>query len=368
MKVLVTGGAGFIGSHTVDLLIKEGFEVRVLDNFEPQVHINKPDYINPEAEFITGDIINTDAWKKALIGINAVVHLAAMVSVSQSMYQPTRYLNVNTIGTAKMYETIINGKIPIEKIIIASSMSTYGEGAYRCENCGIVHPNLRSRKQLEKKDWEIHCPRCNEYVKPVPTTEDKPQHNLSVYALSKYDQERLALIYGNAHGIATAAMRYFNVYGPRQSLNNPYTGVCAIFSSRIKNNNPPVIYEDGMQTRDFIFVGDIAKANIMALENFDGVDVFNVGTGCSININEVANTLIKLYGSNVHPRTTGEYRAGDVRHAVGDVSKIKKAFGFEAKTTLEEGFKKLVEWGETQQAIDKFDETEKERKMFLRIS
>jgi len=369
MKVLVTGGAGFIGSHTVDLLIDEGHKVIILDNLEPQVHGNKkPDYVNKEAKFVLGDVTNADTWKNVLKDVDAIINLAAMVGVGQSMYQPVRYLNVNTIGTAKMYETLLTNpelKKRIQKIIVASSMSIYGEGAYECKNCGIVYPGLRSKKQLEEKDWEIHCPKCGEYVKPVPTNEDKPAFNLSTYALSKYDQEKISLNYGFALNIPTAALRYFNVYGPRQSLSNPYTGVCAIFSSRIKNNNPPTIYEDGEQIRDFIYVEDIARANILCLEKINDVDFFNVCSGESTDILKIAGTLIKLHKSSVEPKITEEFRVGDVRHIFGDASKIKKKLGFIAKTSLEKGFEKLINWSETQQAIDKFEEAEKERIKYL---
>jgi len=365
MKVLVTGGAGFIGSHTVDLLIDKGFDVVILDNLEPQVHGNqKPNYLNPKAEFVLGDITNSDTWRNVLRNVDAVVHLAAMVGVGQSMYQPVRYLDVNTIGTAKFYETLLKNSLirkKIQKIIIASSMSIYGEGAYRCKKCGIVYPSLRSKQQLDKKDWEIHCPNCGEYTKPIPTNEDKPPLNLSTYAPSKYDQEKMSLNYGVALKIPTAALRYFNVFGPRQSLSNPYTGVCAIFSSRIKNNNSPIIYEDGKQTRDFIYVEDIARANILCLEKFNGVDSFNVGSGNSVNILKIAKILIELYDTNVEPKITGEFRVGDVRHAFGDVTKIKKELGFMAKISLKEGFKNLMEWSETQEAVDRFEDAEKER-------
>ncbi|MDI6825938.1 MAG: SDR family NAD(P)-dependent oxidoreductase [Candidatus Aenigmarchaeota archaeon] len=369
MKVLVTGGAGFIGSHTVDLLVENGYEVVILDNLEPQVHgKKKPDCINPRAKFILGDVTNATVWEKALNGVNAVVHLAAMVGVGQSMYQPVRYLNVNTLGTAKFYEILLKKpeiRKGIQKIVVASSMSIYGEGAYECKNCGIVYPGLRKKEQLEKKDWEIHCPKCGGYAKPIPTAEDKPPLNLSTYALSKYDQEKLALNYGFAFNIPTVALRYFNVYGSHQTLSNPYTGCCAIFSCRIMNNNPPIIFEDGNQTRDFIYVEDVARANILCLEKFDGVDVFNIGTGKSTSILEIADVLIKLHDSKVKPKITEEFRLGDVRHAFGDVSKIKKKLGFTAKISLEEGFEKLIEWSKTQEAIDKFEEAEKERIKYL---
>jgi dTDP-L-rhamnose 4-epimerase len=369
MKVLVTGGAGFIGSHTVDLLVEKGFDVVILDNLEPQVHSNKkPDYLNTKAKFVLGDITNIDTWKNVLKDVDAVIHLAAMVGVGQSMYQPVRYLDVNTLGTAKLYETLLTRqelRRRIQKIIIASSMSIYGEGAYECKNCGIVYPGLRSKKQLEKKDWEIHCPNCGEYVKPIPANEDKPPLNLSTYALSKYDQEKISLNYGVALNIPTAALRYFNVFGPRQSLSNPYTGVCAIFSTRIKNNKSPIIYEDGKQTRDFIYVEDVARSNILCLEKFDGVDYFNICSGNSTTILKIAETLIELHDSNVQPKVTGEFRVGDVRHAFGDISKINKNLHFVNKTSLKKGFEKLIEWSETQQAIDKFEEAEKERMKYL---
>jgi len=365
MKILVTGGAGFIGSHTVDLLVEKGHEVTILDNLEPQVHVNKkPDYINQKAKLIIGDVTNKDTWLNVLKNVDAIVHLAAMVGVGQSMYQPVRYLNANTIGTAKLYEALLDKpelRKRIQKIIVASSMSIYGEGAYECKNCGTVYPGLRLKKQLEEKGWEIHCPKCGECVKPIPTNEDKPALNLSTYALSKYDQEKISLNYGFALNIPTVALRYFNVFGPRQSLNNPYTGVCAIFSSRIKNNNSPIIYEDGKQIRDFIYVEDVARANLLCLEKINDIDSFNVCSGSPTSILKIAEILIELHDSNVEPKITEGFRAGDVRHIFGDLSKMKKKLGFVAKTPLRKGFEKLIEWSESQQAIDRFEEAEKER-------
>jgi dTDP-L-rhamnose 4-epimerase len=370
MKVLVTGGAGFIGSYTTDLFVEKGYKVRILDNLEQQVHGEKlPDYINQKAEFIKGDISNPRTWEKALEGVDFVVHLAAMVSISQSMYQPSRFLNVNTLGTAKFYEALLTNekfRNSIKRIVVASSKSIYGEGAYKCKEHGIVYPNLRPLEQLEKKDWEVHCPICKEYVKPVGITEEKPAQNLSVYALSKYDTERLALMFGNALGIPTIAFRYFNVYGPRQSLNNPYTGVCAIFMSRIKNNNPPIIFEDGNQVRDFVYVEDVAKANLAAIEsNKFVVDAFNVGTGKPTSVREIAEELIKIYDAEVEPEVTEKFRVGDNRHDFSDISKIKKTFGWEPQVELKEGLEKLVEWAEKQEARDRFMEAEAERIKFL---
>lgn len=368
MRVLVTGGAGFIGSHTVDLLIEEGYQVRVLDNIEPQVHGgNKPEYLNPKADYLFGDITKKEDWLKALDGIDAIIHLAAIVSVSQSMYQPARYLTVNSIGTANMYEVLLEKteiRNKIKRIIVASSKSIYGEGAYVCKTHGIVYPGLRTREQLMKKDWEVHCPHCKEYVKPTAIVEEKPVQNLSTYALSKYDTERIAINFGFALKIPTVALRYFNVYGPRQSLNNPYTGVVAIFSSRIKNNNPPIIFEDGRQIRDFVYVEDVAKANLLALES-EKEGVYNVGTGKPSSILEVAETLIRLFNSNVEPKVTGEFRIGDNRHDFADISRIGRELGFEPKYDLRRGLEKFVKWGESREARDMFDKAEEERRKYF---
>ncbi|MEM3449944.1 MAG: GDP-mannose 4,6-dehydratase [Thermoproteota archaeon] len=351
MRVLVTGGAGFIGSHTVDLLIEKGYQVRVLDNIEPQVHgENKPEYLNPKADYLDGNITKKGDWTKALAEVDAVIHLAAMVSVSQSMYQPVRYLTVNSIGTANMYEVLLDRaeiRSRIRRIIVASSKSIYGEGAYICKTHGIVYPGLRTREQLMKKDWEVHCPYCKEYVKPTAITEEKPVQNLSTYALSKYDTERIAINFGFALKIPTIAFRYFNIYGPRQSLNNPYTGVVAIFLSRIKNKNPPIIFEDGRQMRDFVYVEDVAKANLLALES-EKEGVFNVGTGMPSSILEVAETLIGFFNSNVEPKITEEFRIGDNRHDFADITKIRRELGFEPNYDLKQGLKKFVKWGENQ--------------------
>jgi len=368
MKVLVTGGAGFIGSHTVDRLIEDGNKVFVLDNFELQVHQNiKPDYLNQDAEYIVGDVNKQEDWLKVLKKVDFIIHLAAMVGVGQSMYQPIRYLSTNTIGTSNLFDILINKpeiRKNIQKIIVASSKSIYGEGAYQCKTHGIVYPGLRKRSQLEKKDWEVHCPLCNDYVKPVGITEEKPVQNLSIYALSKYDTERIAVNFGFVLKIPTIAFRYFNVFGPRQSLNNPYTGVCAIFSSRIKNNNPPIIFEDGKQMRDFIDIRDIVEANILAL-NSDKSGVFNVGTEKPTSILEIAKNLIEVFDSNVDVNVTEEFRAGDNRHDFADINNIRKELSFKPKYSLKEGMEKLVEWGETKEAIDMFDKAEKERRKYL---
>ena len=312
--ILVTGGAGFIGSHLVDKLVTDGHRVRILDNLEPQVHSGMPSYLNPEAEFIKGDIRSEDDLSRALKNVEVVFHYVAMVGVGQSMYQIHKYTEVNTCGTAKLLEILVNRARSIEKLIIASSMSIYGEGAYRCKGCGMVYPKLRSETQLEAAEWELSCPKCGGIAEPVPTGEDKPLYPTSVYAVSKRDQEEMCLAVGRAYGIPTVALRFFNTYGSRQSLSNPYTGVCAIFLSRIKSNRSPLIFEDGRQARDFVSVNDIVQASLLAMNKAEAdYESFNVGSGKSVTISEVARTLIKLCGKKLEPELTAKYRTGDIR-------------------------------------------------------
>jgi dTDP-L-rhamnose 4-epimerase len=357
MRVLVTGGAGFIGSHLVDALAKE-HEVVILDNLEPQVHTKgKPNYLNDKATYIFGDTRAKGTLKRALTGVEVVFHQAAAVGVGQSMYQIRKYVEVNTTGTANLLDILVNEKNKVRKLIVASSMSIYGEGAYECKNCGIVYPSLRSEEQLKHKQWEMICPKCGETVKPVATGEDKPLHPTSIYAITKRDQEEMCLTIGRAYNIPTVALRYYNVYGPRQSLGNPYTGVCAVFSSRIKNQRPPLIFEDGLQTRDFVSVHDVVEANILAMNNSNAdYDVFNVGTGRPRNILEIAQMLISLCHKELKPEITDRYRTGDIRHCIADISKIGKKLGYKPKVDFEEGMRELVDWGEQEEAVDKFEE------------
>jgi len=360
-KILVTGGAGFIGSHLVDKLVRAGKEVVVLDNFEPQVHRGKkPDYLNKGAEYIEGDVRNAKDLKKALEGIGAVFHLAAKVGVGQSMYEIKEYVESNTYGTAFLWDYIINNKVDIKKFVVASSMSIYGEGAYKCPKCGIVEPHLRSEKDLKNKIWEARCPSCLAFLKDMPTFEDKKLLSTSVYAISKKDQEELSLNIGTSYKIPTVALRFFNVYGPRQSLSNPYTGACAIFSSRIKNNKAPLIYEDGLQTRDFINVSDIADGCILAMTSAScDYGYFNVGTGKATTIKEVALILTKLYGKSMAPDIVNKYRVGDIRHCYADITKLAK-IGFKPKVNMEEGLKELVKWGESTESSDLTDKADLE--------
>lgn len=360
-KVLVTGGAGFIGSHLVDKLVERGNEVAVVDSLEEQVHTKKPDYLNPEAQYVFADIRDKSVLAKAIEDVEVIFHEAAAVGVGQSMYQVEKYVEVNTMATAKLLDILVNKENEVKKLIVASSMSIYGEGAYECGDCGVVYPELRTEEQLKQREWEMKCPKCGKIVRPITASEDKPLHPTSIYAITKRDQEEMCLTVGRAYGIPMVALRYFNVYGPRQSLNNPYTGVCAIFASRIKNNNPPLIFEDGLQTRDFVSVHDIVEANILAMRSSTAnYEVFNVGTGKSINILEIAQTLINLYKKELKPEITDKYRAGDIRHCFADITKIKNKLGYKPKVDFEEGMKELVGWGEKEEAKDKFKEAHEE--------
>lgn len=357
MKILVTGGAGFIGSHIVDELIKEGHYVRIFDNLEPQVHTQVPAYLNKDAEFIKGDVRDTPAIEAAIKDMDVIFHEAAMVGVGQSMYQIDKYVDVNTYGTAKLLELLVNKEHDVKKLIVASSMSIYGEGAHLCEDCGMVYPSLRSEQQLKRRDWVAKCPNCGKDVNMVPTKETKPLQPTSIYAISKKDQEEMSLAVGRSYGIPTVALRYFNAFGPRQALSNPYTGVCAIFSARIKNDNSPMIFEDGLQSRDFISVHDIANANVLAMKSSNAdYEVFNVGTGRPTSILDIAQTLAKLYKKDIRPEIAGKYRAGDIRHCFADISKIKDKLGFQPKVSFKDGMEELVAWGAKEDAVDGFEE------------
>lgn len=368
MKILVTGGAGFIGSHLVDSLIERGYSLRVLDNLDPQVHQNKnPDYSGGEVEFIKGDVKNKKDWFSALKDVEIIIHLAGAVGIGQSMYKPVHYLHVNAVGTANLYEVLLKKKKlrnRIRKIIVPSSKTIYGEGTYECKKCGIIYPDLREATQLEKADWEIHCPSCGEYVKSVGTKEDKPVNPLSIYALSKYGTENVALNFGFALKIPTFIFRGFSIYGPGQSLTNPYSGVCSIFLNRLKNKKNPIVFEDGGQLRDYIFIEDVKKFLLRVVEG-DVYGVYNLGSGKPVSVLGIANTLIDIVGSDSQPEITGEFRVGDNRHDFADMSKTQKDLKFNAKWNIKKGLEKLVEWGETQETKDSFDKSEKLRKKYL---
>jgi len=365
-KVCVTGGAGFIGSHTVDLLINHGYHVSILDNLEPQVHgeaDKAPSYVNKDAAFIHGDIRDSEIVKKIVQENDAIIHLAAMVGIGQSMYQVKRYIDTNTEGTANLLDILVNNENNVRKAIVASSMSVYGEGRYYCEKCSTnSFPNLRDEKQFQSH-LEPLCPMCNSALISLPTDEEKPLMPTSIYAMTKRHQEEMALLVGKTYGVPSIALRFFNVYGSRQSLKNPYTGVTAIFLSRLLNKKPPYVFEDGNQTRDFIHVKDAAQAVLLALEKgtADYTSV-NVGTGKATSIVEVAEMLARLLNLDIKPIISGKFRKGDIRHCFADISKAQRLLGYQSKIGIEEGFRELVAWarGHHWEAIDLFDNAVRE--------
>jgi dTDP-L-rhamnose 4-epimerase len=349
-SVLVTGGAGFIGSHLVDELHEQGYRVRVLDQLHEQVHgrSRRPPYLHPDAELQVGDVRDAAAVRRALEGIDAVIHLAARVGVGQSMYEIGEYTSVNSLGTAILLQELLDR--PVQKLLVASSMSIYGEGATEpgpaCE---------RMRRDLDARRFEP-LGRSGERVRPIPTPETKPAENSSVYALTKYDQERLCLLFGAAYSVPVVALRFFNVYGPRQALSNPYTGVLAIFASRLLNGRPPLVYEDGGQRRDFVSVYDVARACRLALER-DGADGLpvNIGSGESVTVLEIGRKLAEVLGVKIEPEVTGRYRAGDIRHCFAEVERARELLGFEPIVELERGMTELAEWLATQKPEDRFE-------------
>lgn len=354
-RILITGGAGFIGSHLANLLSENGYDVSVLDNLEVQVHgqIERPAYLSQDVELVRGDILERDSIVSALKGADAVFHFCAMVGVGQSQYQITRYTATNVLGTATLLDVLANERHTVGRLVVASSMSVYGEGLYRRPSDGVlVIPPSRSEQQFSAGDFEIRDPQTNEVLEPEATPESKPLNCESIYALNKKDQEEYCLLFGRTYGLPVTACRFFNVYGPHQSLNNPYTGVVAIFTSRIKNGASPLIYEDGLQSRDFIDVRDVARACLLILEDqrADG-KVFNVGTGQQTTILELADTLADIAGKNVTPEVTGKYRKGDIRHCYADITRVK-ALGFQPSISLHEGLQHFYTWSEQVQAID----------------
>jgi dTDP-L-rhamnose 4-epimerase len=365
-KVLVTGGAGFIGSFIVDELVGRGYPVRILDNLEPQVHGadgRMPAYLNRDAEFVKADVRDTGSVRRALRGVEVVFHHAALVGVGQSMYQIRRYTEINAVGAAAILDVIASGKNSVKKMIVASSMSIYGEGAYNCGNCGVVYPQLRSSKQLRASRWEMECPRCGGTAHPIPTDENKPLYPTSIYAINKRDHEEMFMAVGIAYKIPTVALRYFNVYGPRQALSNPYTGVCAIFSARLLNGRAPVIYEDGLQSRDFVHVTDVVQANMLAMEKSEAdYNVFNVGSGRSVTILDVARVLGSKIaaGSEMQPEIIGRFREGDIRHCYADISRIRKCLGYAPRVRFENGIEDLTKWVKQQVAEDRFEQARQE--------
>jgi dTDP-L-rhamnose 4-epimerase len=360
--ILITGGAGFVGSHLADELLAHGYRVRVLDNLTAQVHgkgASVPDYLNSEVECMRGDVRDRDAVRRALAGVDAVYHFAATVGVGQSMYEIERYTDVNNRGTAVLLEEIL--KRPVERLIVASSMSLYGEGLYRTAEGNNCTPPERGVPQLRAGHWELYG-EDGSLLEPTPTPETKTASPASVYALSKYDQERMCLLFGRAYDVPVVALRFFNIYGPRQALSNPYTGVLAIFSACYLNNQPPLIFEDGRQRRDFVSVYDVANACRLALEVPQAADqVFNIGSGNAYTVAGIAERLAtQLDKHELEPKITGRYRSGDIRHCFADISRAREVLGYAPRISLEDGLAELVEWLQTQQAVAGLDAADKE--------
>jgi dTDP-L-rhamnose 4-epimerase len=357
-KVLITGGAGFLGSHLVDALLQQGHTVRVYDSLTPQVHpAGLPGYLAREIDFTRGDMRDLDSLCQAVRGVDVVFHLAAAVGVGQSMYEIAHYVGVNTQGTANLLQVLLDMKVPIEKLIVASSMSIYGEGRYRCAACGDVAPPMRPQKQLAARQWETVCPHCSRQLQPVPTDESKPLQCSSIYALSKKDQEEMALLFGRTYGLPVVALRYFNIYGTRQALSNPYTGVAAIFASRLLNRRPPRVFEDGRQMRDFVSVHDIVEANLLAMERAEAAGMaLNIGSGEPVTIAEVAAVLSRTLGVHIPSQITGKYRAGDIRHCFGDITAAKRVLGYAPRVRFADGIRELVQWLKEQTAVDRVAE------------
>jgi len=355
--VLITGGAGFIGSHVADALLARGYDVRVLDALLPQVHgdTRRPAYLDRSIELMIGDVRDPDAVRRALDGADIVFHFAARVGVGQSMYELAEYTSTNNLGTAVLLEAMLERRDQIERLVVASSMSIYGEGLYRDET-GAVHEDVaRTREQLVRGEWEPRGPEGRTLL-PLPTPETKRPALASIYALSKYDQERMCLLAGTAYQIPTVALRFFNVYGPRQALSNPYTGVLAIFASRLLNGAAPMIYEDGRQRRDFVHVGDVVRACLLALDSNDAIGhAFNIGSGHAYTIHDIADLMSRALGDAIPAAITGQHRVGDIRHCTADIALAQRLMGYQPSTELEVGLSELAGWLATQRAVDRVD-------------
>jgi dTDP-L-rhamnose 4-epimerase len=361
-RVLVTGGAGFIGSHLADALLREGYRVRVLDALMEQVHGGSrsfPSYLAREVETMRGDVRNRDDVQRALEGVEAVFHFAAAVGVGQSMYEIESYTDINNRGTAVLLEALL--RRPVEKLVVASSMSIYGEGLYRAPDGRLSSPRPRSIEQLKAGRWDLTDER-GEPLEPVPTPESKPAAPESIYALSKYDQEMMCLMFGRCYGVPVAALRFFNVYGERQALSNPYTGVLAIFAARYLNGRAPVIFEDGRQQRDFVHVRDLARGCVLALQKAEARDmVFNLGSGEARSVLEIAQRLGAVLGrAHLQPELRGRYRAGDIRNCFADISRATAVLGYKPQVPLETGLAELGAWLEEQRTEDRSEAADEE--------
>ncbi len=355
-NILITGGAGFIGSNLSLKLIEKGYKVTVLDNLSPQIHTsNSPLYnsIKDKVRFIKGTVLSYDDWKNALEEIDVVVHLAAETGTGQSMYEIEKYTDVNIKGTSIFLDILANEKHSVKKMIVASSRAIYGEGKYECSSCGIVYPNERKDEDMSKGDFTVKCPTCNANAKLLATDENSKIHPSSIYGITKQVQEQMFMVMGKTLNIPAVAFRYQNVYGAGQSLSNPYTGILSIFSTRIKNGNDINIFEDGKESRDFVYIHDVVDATILGIEKDEAnYEVFNVGLGLAIDVNKVASTLVKEYKSNSKISISGNYRLGDIKDNYADLTKIQTKLGFKPKVSFEEGIKRFTKWVNAQEVVE----------------
>lgn len=370
-NILITGGAGFIGSHVALKLADKGYEVTVLDSLSPQIHGEDPERTSPlyrslrdRVRFLRGSVTDRGDWLRALEGQHAVIHLAAETGTGQSMYEIEKYTAVNIGGTSLMLDLLTNTKHSVEKVIVAASRAIYGEGRYLSEEMGYVYPLSRTDEDMRRGDFECKYPGCTKPLRLVGTTEDSAIHPTSVYGITKQVQEQLVMTVCPAIGIAPVAFRYQNVYGPGQSLSNPYTGILSIFSTRIKNGNGINIFEDGRETRDFVYIDDVADATILGLEkaSADG-EAFNVGTGVATDVMTVARTLIDKYGTEVPLTVSGNYRLGDIRHNFADISKARRLLGFSPRWSFGAGIEQFARWVDGQQVqADRYENSIEEMK------
>ena len=369
-NILISGGAGFIGSNLALKLVKLGYKVTILDNLSSQIHGDEKENshlfrsVKDKVNFIHGDVRNRDDWQKAIADSSLIVHLAAETGTGQSMYQIEKYVQVNCVGTALMLDILTNDSHNIKKVIVASSRAIYGEGKYLSETMGEVYPNERSEDQMSNGVFDLICTNNKKILKHLATDEKSKIHPTSIYGISKSNQEQMVLVACKSLGISAIALRYQNVYGPGQSLRNPYTGIISIFSTRILNNNHINIFEDGKESRDFIFIDDVVDATVLAIEDTKLQSCsLNVGSGVSTTVQEVAESLKTLFNSKVDIKITGNFRLGDIRHNRADISKIKKILGFSPKVSFESGLKQYVDWVKKQKInADYYDHSIKEMK------
>ncbi|HHV75363.1 SDR family NAD(P)-dependent oxidoreductase [Thermoanaerobacterium thermosaccharolyticum] len=364
--ILITGGAGFIGGYIAEKLHDKGYKIIVYDNLSPQVHGNNadlPDYLKEKVEFIKADVRDIEQFKNAIQKSDKIIHLAAETGVGQSMYEIDRYVDVNVRGTSILWDILANEKHNIKKVVLSSSRAVYGEGKYKCKNCGIIYPRGRSKHDLEKGRWDVYCPNCNKKLEVMPTAEDSILTPASIYAVTKKTQEEICMIMGKSLGIPVSILRYQNVYGPRQSLNNPYTGIITIFTNRLKENKPINIYEDGYESRDFVYVEDVADGTILALEKVEAnYEIFNIGYGKLTTIRQVAEIITNYINRELRPVISGNFRLGDIRNNYADISKANKLLGYHPKYSIEEGIKSFIEWAIKQESKDDSLKAEEELK------